>query len=254
MLYANKHRWVKRIHPDILPDFGKSGIKKISQLLAKLGDTNISYKFSPLDEDFFTWFTPQYEKQVGSKKNFSGHNVIAKTLHRENKIFPYFSLTVFESDTPVGGVIFTLRKNRLSIAFRVFKPSWDKNPTVRCSPALLAEYLLARHALDNNLEYLAHGVDKNPYGLNASIGLAIFKLSVGCRPEIYFNHEIKDFNTAEYSTDTLVFEYKTGSKVIEEATLMTTLENLPKYEQLMKYEHLLKIKTVLMELNQVSTN
>lgn len=252
MLFSNKHRWIKQIHPDILPDFGKSAVKKITQLLAQVDDTNISYNFSPLDEDFFTWFTPQYENQVGSKKNFSGHNVIAQTLHRENKLRPYFSLTILEEDKPVGGVIFVLRKNRLSVAFRVFKNTWDKNPTFRCSPSLFAEYLLAQHALLNNLQKLAHGVDKNPYGLHASIGLAIFKLSVGCHPEVCTNNEVAEFDTTKYLTDTLVFEYPPDSRIIKDATLITTSENFPKYEQLFKYQHLLKVKTILVEPNQVA--
>ena len=249
MLFSNKHRWVKQIHPDILPDFGRSGSQKISQLLNKLEDTDISYCFSPLDESFFAWFTPQYENQVGSKKNFGGHNVIAKTLYKENNLFPHFSLTVLETGKPIGGVIFTMRKNRLSIAFRVFKHTWDKNKKFRCTPSLFAEYLLARHALENNLPNLAHGVDKNPYGINAAIGLAIFKLSTGCHPEICINPEIKEFDITEYITDTLVFECEEGSKIIKNATLITTSANLPKYEQLLKYDHVLRVKTILAESN-----
>jgi hypothetical protein len=245
MLFSKKHRWIKQIHPDILPDFGKSGSKKIAHLLENLDRANITYKFSPLAEDFFLWFTAQYDNQVGSKKNFGGYNVIAQTLHRQNKMRPYFSLTVLESEKPVGGVIFTLRKNRLSVAYRVFKPTWEDSLTLRCTPSLLAEYLLARHALDNNLENLVHGVDKNPYGVNASIGLAIFKLSVGCHPEISHSHEVGEINISECTADTLILEYPTKSKVITDATLITTTENLSKFEQLLKYEHLLKIKTVL---------
>lgn len=250
MLISNKHRWVKQIHPDILPDFGKGAAKKISQLLTKLDTTTISYNFSPLDENFFTWFTPQYENQVATKKNFGGHSVIDQTLHRENKKHPYFCLTISESGRPIGGAIFSVRKNRVSVAFRVFKPAWDHNPSVRCSPSLLAEYLLAQHTLDNRLQRLAHGVDKNPYGLHAAIGLAIFKLSVGCHPEICIKHEVQEFDTTEYVAGTLVFEYPTNSKVIQNATLITTAEDLPKYEQLLKYEHLLCVKTILVESNQ----
>jgi len=251
MLFSNKHKWIKQIHPDILPDFGKSGSKKIKHLLEKISSTNITYHFSPLTNDFFNWFTPQYNKQVGSKKNFSAHNIVDKTLHRSNKIYPYYSLTVLESSKPVGGVIFTLRKGHLSVAFRVFKPTWEDNLAFRCSPSLFAEYLLAQHALKNNLENLVHGVDRNPYGMNASIGLAIFKLSVGCHPEVCIKHEINKLDTTKYLTDTLVLEYPTDSKVIKKATLITTPENLPKYNQLMKYEHLLKVKTILTESNGV---
>jgi len=247
MLFSSKHRWVKKIHPEILPDFGQNGTKKISKLLSNIDNTTINYTFSPLDEHFFTWFTPQYENQVGMKKNFSGHNVINLTLRRENKKYSYFSLTVLESGQPVGGAIFTLRKNRLSVAFRIFKPDWGENPTVRCSPALFAEYLLARHAKENNLGHLAHGVDKNPYGIHASIGLAIFKLSVGCHPEVTLNHEVKEINISECPPDALILEYPTESRIITNATLITTTEALTKCEQLFKYEHLLRVKTVLVD-------
>lgn len=247
MLISNRHRWVKQIHPEILPDFGKSGTKKITQLLAKVDSSDISYGFAPLDEAFFEWFTPQYLNQVGNKKNFGGQDVIAKTLHRENIMFPYYSLTVFESGKPLGGVIFTLRENKLSVAYRVFRNEWNNHPTLRCSPALYAEYLLTKHAVEKNLQFLVHGIDKNPYGVFAAIGLATFKLSVGCHPETCLTHEVQEFTPTEYTDDILVFEYPKDSKVIENATLITTEAKLPKYEQLLKYGHLLKIKTVLME-------
>lgn len=245
--YASRHRWIKTIHPDILPDFGKNGSKKITRLLNRAAERNISYIFAPLEESFFTWFKPLYDNQVAVKNNFSERDIIANTLYNRTSKYPCYSLTILENDLPVGGAIFSLRPNRLSIIYRVFMSSWRESLDLRCSPALFAEYLLSQHALQHNLPNLVHGRDKNPYGINAAIGLAAFKLSVGCHPELQKTHDVHEFDTeGDYTVDTLVLKLPDDSRVIKEAYLITTENNFPKYDQLMKYEKLLKINTVLL--------
>lgn len=233
--YANNHTWRKTIHPEILPDFGKSNAKKISKLLPEVAKLGITTETKPLEAEFFTWFSPLYDSLIVSRKNFGGYDIVGSTLGNETAKHPYYSFTLAIDGQPFGGAIFTLREDRLSLVYRAFPSQFPDHFKTRCTPALLAEYRFHELALAHGKPKLAHGADKNPYGLNSAIGLAIFKLSVGCRPYLQKTYEVNELDVSQLQEDVLVLELPEDGKAITRATLACTKERLPKYEQLFKY-------------------
>lgn len=242
--YASNHRWVKDIHEDIFPDFGKNNTKKINKLLGNLAQCDISYKFSPLDEDTLSWFVPQYQYRISKKNNPRVLDIYASTLGKTDAPYPYFCLTLFEKDQPIGGTIFTLRENRLSISFRSYADIWSQHEDIVSSPALFAEYLITVHAQENGKKRLVHGKDKNPYGMNSSIGVAIFKLSVGCWPQLQKPFETHEIDLTTCAKNILVLK-KPDKARIREAFLVTTRADEKKYEQILKYPERLAVTTVM---------
>lgn len=245
LLYADNHTWRKTIHPDIFPDFGKNNTKKLKSLLSGMEEQNISYTFESLAKEFFVWFSPLYDSLIASRENFGGYDIIESTLNNTNSKYPYFSFSLLIDNVPIGGAIFTMRKNKLSLVYRAFPSKFPESIDTRCTPALLAEYLLTVYTVCEGKEELAHGADKNPYGINSAIGLAIFKLSVGCKPFLQKTFEVRELDLETLTHDVLVLEYPSEGKRINEAALIATEESLSKYQQLFKYTEQLKIKTYI---------
>lgn len=243
--YPSHHRWLKDISAGFEIDFSGRAAKKIHAALPQLEGFNISYTIEPLNEAFLEDFIPKYEADIGSKQNALLHDVKGKTYNNEKSIFPYFCLSLKEHGVFIGGTIFSVRTDRVSYAYRTFNNNWIDAP-VKASPALIGEYAVAQFACAQGLKYLSHGKDRNPYGLNASIGLATFKLSVGCRPYIGSDESdvIKTIDTKDLKEDCLILEMPKEGTAITKAYLVTTKETLEKYIQVTKYPELLAVEVL----------
>ncbi|MEX2341006.1 MAG: hypothetical protein WD605_01660 [Candidatus Paceibacterota bacterium] len=207
--YATAHRWRKGVVKDPLSLFGKSEQKKLVETLGKVSDKSISYKIEPLSEDFFAWWMPMYEERIGSKDNPVFFDVKEKTLGNPDKDKKYFSLSLMEGEDRLGGLFFSIKDDTLFFAYRTLAYDWQQ-ARLRASPSLYVEYIVAEHARDIGLKNISHGKDRNPYGLNSSIGLAMFKFSVGCKPELpKEGFEVQELDTGDLDKDVLVFECPT---------------------------------------------
>ncbi|MFN3692645.1 MAG: hypothetical protein ACK4SL_00925 [Candidatus Paceibacteria bacterium] len=238
--HADKHRWIKYIHPDILPDFGKNNTKKITVLLNQIDSAEISHTITPATNEDIQWFEAMYLKNLQDKHNPKPHNIFKTTLGKEVIKYPYFILTLREKGQLVGGTIFTMRPDRLSIAYRTYPLSWLQHQT-KCSPALYAEYIITAYALDNDLSILVHGVDHNPYGVNSHIGVAIFKLAVGCYPDIVTTHSLCESDLQMLPFGSLVLLYPESGERITKAYLIGDTSTAEKYEQVFKYPQQLQV-------------
>lgn len=232
--HATKQRWIKSISPSIFPEFGKNNSKKIQTLLTTLKTSSITHSFELLSTDHIEWFEQKYNTILATKHNPRPFDVYATTLGKEKILFPYYILTVFENEIPIGGTIFVLRTDRLSMVYRTYPPDWTHN-NFKCSPALYAEFLATEYALAQNKPRLAHGIDFNPYGVHSHVGVAIFKLSIGCHAEIQSMSDVTetDLNTLPYNS--LLLTKPTHGNRITEAFLIGDSETTVKYEQLFKY-------------------
>ena len=238
--HTDKHRWIKEIDPLIFPDFGKNNTKKIQSLLNKISSTNITHLFEPLTPAYIEWFEKLYNANLATKHNPRPYDVYGTTLGKEVIVHPYYILILLENGTPIGGTIFTLRTDRLSMVYRTYPADWMENDS-KCSPALYAEYLATEYALAQNKPKLVHGVDANPYGVNSHVGVAIFKLSTGCHAEIksaYLKTE-SDLNALPYNS--LVLAHPKVGNRITEAFLIGDDATALKYEQLFKYPQQLHV-------------
>lgn len=238
--HTDKIRWIKEIDPQIFPDFGKNNTKKIKTLLETVADSAITHSFELLTREHIAWFEHLYNTNLATKHNPNPFDVYATTLGKEKMVHTYYILILRENGVPVGGTIFTLRPERLSMVYRTYHADWVAH-TYKCTPALYAEFLATEHALAQDKRYLVHGVDSNPYGVHSHVGVAIFKLATGCHAEIKSVYQITESDLDALPHNSLVLVYPETGKHITDAYLIGTAETALKYEQLFKYPEQLHV-------------
>ncbi len=239
--FATKHRWERPITQDFISDLGKNNRARLKSTLSKLPNLPITFEITPLTTEDFTWFTPLYTSIIGEKSNPKLFNIQENTLDK-NSPYEYKILTLQENGKNIGATIFSLRKQKISIAYRAYGNHWPESQ-LQASPSLYTEYLINQYGLENNLNLLSHGQDRNPYGLNSDIGLAIFKLSVGCSPFLpRGKYEIKTIDLTTVKTDILIFTLPPDGNKITDGLLYVKAENQDKYNQLTKYPEQIKIE------------
>jgi hypothetical protein len=106
--------------------------------------------------------------------------------------------------------------------------------------------MVAVFAFDQGKTIISHGKDRNPYGLNSAIGMAGFKLSVGCRPSNVTDgtYEIHTLDTDKLTEDCLILEQPKEGTDITKAYLVTSRENGHKHLQVTKYPEQLSVEVL----------
>jgi hypothetical protein len=243
--YSPYHRWLKPAVEKPEELYGTKNAKRLINSLPKISKCNITHEIQLLDMNFLKWFTPLYEKTITSKSNAVVHDIFNSTLGNPDKISEYWGLTLFENGVPIGGTILGLRTDRINIVYRIYSHKWT-NASLQANPSLYTEYLVSKYAYDLGKTYVSHGKDRNPYGLNANIGLATFKLSVGCTPSISTDNNdypLMTLDETKLTSDALILNYPT-TDVITKATLIATKETAKDYVQLLHYPHLLHVEII----------
>lgn len=240
--YPNNNVWHRENTSDPTGFLSGRNLKKVRASLSLMEQEGVRGLIAPLTDDFFAWFTPLYSTAVSAKKNPNQHDIYATTLGKTRKEFPYFSLTVLEKGTPIGGTIFSLRPGRISYAYRIFPFSWN-TADIPAGPALMGEYFISKYASDHDIAFVSHGQDRNLYGINGSIGLAIFKLSVGCHPVLPKHYDVLTLDSDTITEDVLVLAMPKDGTRITEGHLFTSSDTQEKYVQVTKYPELLSVVT-----------
>lgn len=243
--YATAHTWHKNILPITLDQFGKNDKARLTSTLKKAQEGNIEIKIQKLDEAFLDWFIPMYVQRISEKANPVVFDIHTKTLGNKRRAHRFYSMTLYEHGKAIGGTVFILRKTKISIAYRTYAYKWTES-TLQASPSLYAEYAITEFARAQDKKTIIHGKDRNPYGKHSNIGLAIFKLSVGCQPKKSRQFEIQEIDTDTLDSDTLIFEYPGNlQQDITKAYLVVSKENLSKWEQVTKYPERLSVEVLL---------
>lgn len=245
--YATGHRWYKKIADQSLENFGKNDVARLRSSFPRVVESKIGFEITELSNEFLDLFLPMYEKRILEKENPKIFDIRAKTLgNPANDAKKYYSLSLRQNEQFLGGVIFSIRDGGLFIAYRTLEKNWP-GVNLPASPSLYVEFLLDEHAADVGANYIIHGKDRNPYGLNSSIGLANFKLSVGCRPTLPNIYEIETIETDNLTKDTLILECPnviTKNAVITKAYLIADKEGVEKWSSLLKYKDRLSIEVI----------
>jgi len=242
--YLKEHAWYKQVASDPLTLMGKSNQAQLRSTLRHEHLSSISYSIEPLTMEIIEWFTPLYTAEILRRNNPKVSDIYATTLGKESP-HPYFALLLYENNERIGATIFSVRAHTLSIAYRMYPHKWNK-VTLQANPSLYTEYIINMHAKEIGLLKLSHGRDRNPYGINSHIGLASFKLSIGCSALIPASSgEVLTFDTEEAYCDTFILEYPHAGRSITKAYLICAEETLDKYNQVSKYPHLLSVQTII---------
>lgn len=245
--YSKFHRWYKPVVEEPETLFSKKNRKRIISTLNRIDEHDISHTFTPLDDAFLSWFTPLYTETVGSKQNAVVHDIRGATLGNHDSPSEYWGLTLTEHGRPIGGTIFGMRDEKLMTVFKTYPYKWAEG-SLQANPTLYSEYLLCRHAFETGKGWISHGKDRNPYGPNAAIGLATFKLSVGYQASILEageGYERELFDETDLAEDALLLHYPESGEEITAATLFTSTATEEKYAQLTSYPELLTISVRL---------
>ena len=237
--FPSHHTWLK----DTAVSFAGRLGRKIHASLPLLSAEGVSYSIQPLTEIFLKDFLPNYTSHIGTRQNPKNFDVRQKTLLNKKSSFPYFSFSLHENGIFIGGTIFSLRNDRVSYAYRSFNKEWI-NAKLLSSPAMIGEYAITQYARVNNKPFLSHGKDANPYGLNTAIGLASFKLSVGCRASVSKGAEVTTIDTDKIDTDCLILQQPPEGDTITHAYLLTSKGTEHKYLQVTKYPNQLAVEVL----------
>ncbi len=242
--YANKHRWYKTLQADPLEGFGENSQARIKSTLKKVSSVGVVTTIQPLTKELLAEFLPIYKEEIDRKDNPKIFDVEEKTLGSAASRYPYFYLSLHEKGAHLGGTIFAERPDALFVSYRAYRPDWQETK-LQAKPALYAEYITANHAVRLGKSRISHGRDRNPYGLNANIGLAAFKLAIGCRVYMLEEFELNQIDTDTIETDALVLQYPGDSiERISKAFLITTKNTEHKWLQVTKYPQALEVETI----------
>jgi hypothetical protein len=235
------HVWYKFIAEDPLLQFGKNNRRKLRAALAQLSSCGISVTEEPVEE-MLSWFLPLYKERVAEKDHPLSIDITQAVV--QNRIFPFHALCLYENGMPLGAMLYTIRNNKISIAYRTFAHTWH-NAKLPASPSLLMEYMICTQAQAYGKRALTHGKDRNPYGIYSDIGLCAFKLSSGCKARLPKNYSIQTIETDEVTQDVLVLGLPQKGKRITRAYLLAKQDSLDRYAQLCAYPELLFVEVVL---------
>lgn len=250
--YSPFHRWYKEAIENPEELFGTKNRKRILSSLPRISEYSITHEIKPLDQSFLNWFTPKYSDTIGAKDNAVVHDIYTSTLGNKESKSVYWCLELKENNVPIGGTIFGIREDKITTAFKVYPYKWSHG-TLQANPSLYTEYLMSKFAFEQGKDSISHGKDRNPYGINAAIGLAIFKLSTGYKPYLLVESEdcqSEKLNTDDIMTDSLLLHHpltNTFDDPITKATLFTTKDTESKYVQVNSYPELLEVETVYLD-------
>ncbi len=243
ILYPSYHCWTKPISENHLLLFGESARRKLRNTIGAVEAAAVTTTIEKLDEATLEWFIPMYEGRMKEKQSPRIYNVRGTTLANPDKTKVFYTLTLFEAGIPLGATIFSLTNRRLSIAYRTYATEWHK-AKLTASPSLYAEWVIAEYALKQQMQRFVHGRNQNPYGIFSNIGLAIFKLSVGCIPKKSKHSELLSADTNSFKEDVLVLAEPEKKKRINMGYLIVAEQNYSRYEQVTKYPEQLQVEVI----------
>lgn len=199
--------------------FSKKTAKRIRAALRIMEESNFHLEVEEVDEKYIEVFEPLYVSHLGKKKNPKIADLKERILEHQEHNFPYKGVSLYRGDEFLGGLIFSFRSESLNAAFKVFPTSISLHIPINVS--FLAEYYFYNYALEFKKEAVFHGRDRNAFGLNAAIGLALYKLQAGNKPYVSRASHIEFLEEFEWNEtdDVLLFLGKERGVPAEKAVL-----------------------------------
>ncbi len=196
--------------------------KGLRRDITRLQLANYRFVRESVDESYLLdKFLPLYKENVMKKNSPMVIDIKEKIIDHPSHQFPYEALSLYLDNEFLGGVIFSIREDSLSIAFKTFPTKLSFS--VGSSVTMLADYYLMKHAIELHKNYVSLGKDRNLYGLNSAIGLAMYKLRLGALPYASSKEDnsfLKEFNWDE-SGDILMFSAAEKGAKVEKIFLLT---------------------------------
>lgn len=223
--YPHHIRWKLFLDTHIDPyDFFIGSMKKrVKKTVEKLQQQNVyEFRHEIVTKEYIERFLPIYQELISSKENPLVFDIASSIVLSDDAKYKYESVSLYQNDIFVGGVIYSNREDSFFVGYKAFPRTFDFS--AQSTPTKVAEYYLIQKAQQEKKEYMSHGKDRNRYGLYSSIGLAQFKMSIGCLPYVEEKTEIYKNVSFESSvnTDVLVFLGDTINERITQAILFSS--------------------------------
>lgn len=226
---------------DAFDCFSTKTRKKIRRGLRLLEEAGGAFTVMPIDDDAIDIFQAMHEgllKRKQSNLHVRADETIMKGI-REGKQIEMLSL--WYQNKMIGAMVFHIKQDVVRTIYKVFPEKFDAI-SLPINLTFLAEYNLFQYAIKRGAKEIIHGRDRNLYGINSSIGLAMFKTQLGCEPRV---SKVADIAMVGESIplagkDILCFLGATQGEVITKAILFTYLteeEAMQKYQQLYNNKH-----------------
>lgn len=194
--------------------------KKIPKSLSRLQAAGYTFVFEAVDASYMEKFHTLYVQNISQKENPKIFEVKGKIAEKLSKGETIEALSLYKNNTYLGGSIYRVLDEKFSVIYRTFQKEFEISLPVNVGIA--ADSLVYQKAIDEKKTDITHGRDRNLYGLHSDIGLAQFKLLVGCAPyisnnqQVIFSREKNDFEGASVKilegTDPLLLQNIQGSK------------------------------------------
>lgn len=193
--------------------------RRIDKALAALTGAGYTWKFEDVSDEYLDRFVPLYKQHISAKENGTVFDVRQKIQAGRLKGKQHESVSLWHGDTFIGGQIYSVLADALSVAYRVFPYKLPLKLPISCS--YVAERQLLTRALALRKTRILHGKDHNVFGPHSAIGLAAYKLNVGCVPHVSTaaNNVFDALDNLSLTQDALVFLGATPKQTITEATL-----------------------------------
>jgi hypothetical protein len=180
LVYPTKITW--RVSFDEISDpimvFGKLIRKKIKSDLRKLAQSEYFFKVEDVDVAYIERFVPLYKRNLETKHNILISDIRGKVIDNPRHNFKFQALSLYKNDLYLGGLIFSIRDDHFVGAYRAF-PRTLEDLHLKEGVGILCDYFLYEYALKLKKRFVRRGKDRNCYGQNADIGLAMYKLKAG---------------------------------------------------------------------------
>lgn len=209
--------------PDIF--FSAKTVGRIHKAMAQLAQSRYRLVYDDVDATYLDAFTPVYEAHISGKKHGHVYTVKENVLAGIAKGSAYGAISLYEGEALVGGFVYSIHAKALSSAYRAFPHSLPIKLAITISH--LAEHMFFARAIALGKTHIRHGKDRNAYGLHSNIGLAEYKMRLGCKPYISKapDNELLGFPVDCTGEDALFF---LGSEPGQRMTDAVLVSDLPK--------------------------
>lgn len=241
--YPQYVRWKLSLadHEEPWQFFGKKTGKRVRRAVEKCAqDKTEVFKIETVDDDYLEAFVKIYTESIAEKSNPRHIDVIQKIHEKQEEGVEYEAVSLYNSDTSklIGGLLYSKREESLNAAFKAFPAEFSA--TMPATPTRVAEYYFIERAKQLQKTYISHGKDRNVYGVHCDLGLARFKLSIGCVPYVPADNTLwKEEVDANKEKVVFIFLGEDVDTPVQESILITTKteeESRAAYPELWKHE------------------
>lgn len=200
--------------------FGRERHRRITKAAALLDQAGYRLEIQPVTANYLDDFIPCYQKHMAAKKGtfFDVRSHLSRAWQRG---WEYESISLWARETLLGGLLYRVGASSVSVAYRAFPRQLPVKLPIGCS--FVAERLLIERALLRGRRVIWHGRDRNVYGLNSAIGVAMYKANLGCVPYVS-RTEMNSWQAVAAlapASDALVLLGDGGQRVITDSILFT---------------------------------